>query len=70
MKNLFNSYLIWLLMYLYLNFNYLFNSLYFFRGFPLWSSGWDSTLAIQVAWVQSLVRELRFPHTVQRHQKI
>ena len=59
MKNLFNLYLIWLLMYLYLNLNYLFYSLYFIRGFPLWSSGWDSTLAMQVAWVQSLVRELR-----------
>ena len=58
MKNLFSLYLIWLLMYLYVNLNYLFYSLYFIRGFPLWSSGWDSTLAMQVAWVQSLVREL------------
>ena len=69
MKNLFNLYLIWLLLYLYLNLNYLFYSLYFIRGFPLWSSGWDFTLAMQVAWVQSLVRVLR-PPVVQCCQKI
>ena len=31
------------------------------RGFPWWYSGYDSTLPMQRAWVQSPVREL-IPH--------
>ena len=29
-------------------------------GIPWWSSGWDSVLPLQGAWVQSVIRELRF----------
>ena len=29
------------------------------QGLPWWSSGWDSVLPMQGAWVRSLVRELR-----------
>ena len=30
----------------------------FKMDFPWWSSGWDSTLSMQEAWVLSLVREV------------